>query len=83
MFSGRGIPLGSHLLLAIPEARLEGAAEAVIESGRRQNGEAFALGREDTLAHIGGLTFDMSGRRKPAKLAFGCPLDGRVSRLVQ
>ena len=24
------------------------------------------------------LTFDMSGRRKPAQLAFGCPLDGGV-----
>gem|GEM_PF-6928792 len=27
-----------------------------------------------------GLTFDMSGSRKPAKLAGGCPLDGGVRR---
>jgi tRNA 2-selenouridine synthase SelU len=29
-----------------------------------------------------GLTFDMRGGRKQAKLACGCPLDGRVRRLV-
>ena len=67
------------------------ANECLVQTAHRDSLAPAAEGRtarHRVLDHRGGdlhgtnvferLTFDMSGRRKHAKRAYGCPLDGRV-----
>ena len=53
------------------------------DAGARYDSKQEACSEVAKRGHWRGLTFDMSGSLKRAKRALGCPLDGRVGRLVE